>query len=85
MALKLFVGKLAYGILFAILCPLALAYWALALDRAHMIIWPVPNLGVIAFAGLLMSAVLTASGMWALWHHGGGLPMNAFQIGRAHV
>ena len=78
MALRLFVGKMAYGILFVILCPLMLAYWALALDRAQVITWPVPNLGQAAIACLFMSVMLMASGVWALWHHGGGLPMNAF-------
>lgn len=69
-------ARLAYGGFFTVLVPLALMAWAWAASS---------NVGLPAMqsttGGLLLCAVgatFLVGGWWALWHHGGGLPMNAF-------
>ncbi len=69
-------GKVLYGLLFAIALPIALVLWAgatsgtihLATPRWPLIGWTVTGLGI----ALMLEA------MRELWSRGGGLPMNAY-------
>jgi protein-S-isoprenylcysteine O-methyltransferase Ste14 len=70
------IGRIAYGALFVLLLPLALAAWAARLDR--LIPLPMPP---IAWAGpwvAVAGLALMLAGTQALWRHGHGLPMSAF-------
>jgi hypothetical protein len=62
--------------LFCALLPVLLMLWA----RATADVVTLPPYGSPALAILLVIAggFLLLVGMWALWRHGGGLPMNAF-------
>jgi prolipoprotein diacylglyceryltransferase/protein-S-isoprenylcysteine O-methyltransferase Ste14 len=70
------IGKLAYGMLFTVLLPLLLAFWATALDRRVEL----PDIGshaaglAIAFAG----AILVVAAVAGLRVRGGGWPMSPF-------
>jgi protein-S-isoprenylcysteine O-methyltransferase Ste14 len=70
------VGKVLYGLFFAVLLPVLLVAWAGATAAAvHAPGWRAPFVGsALAAAG----AVLIVAGWASLWRHGGGLPMNAF-------
>jgi hypothetical protein len=74
--LRLALLKVAYGALFVVVLPLLLWKWAEQLDRWVPLHVPqVAPLGQILVAG---GALLMVAGMYALWRHGGGLPMSAF-------
>lgn len=75
-------ARVAYGAIFMLLWPGLLAAWAIGLDQAAFVTWPVPLPIWLAVAGLAAGIILMASGMRALWVHGGGLPMNAFPPAR---
>jgi protein-S-isoprenylcysteine O-methyltransferase Ste14 len=73
---KATLGKLLYGLGFAVVLPVALAAWAHALA---------PRVTLRAYESFPVGAALGAVGvavvllaMRALWTHGGGLPMNAY-------
>lgn len=67
-------GKVAYGAIFTLIVPALLAVWAWLLPvNLPAVRWPVAGLSLAA-SGLL----LVLGGMWALWHWGKGLPMNAY-------
>lgn len=74
--LKGALGKVLYGALFVVALPLALVAWA----RATAPIVTLPSLRSIpvGLAFLVPGVLLMVSGWWALYRHGGGLPMNAF-------
>ncbi|MFO0760288.1 MAG: prolipoprotein diacylglyceryl transferase family protein [Byssovorax sp.] len=71
-----FTGKLAYGALFVLGVPALLFAWA----RATEPLVPLPAISSPPLGIALIAAglALLLAGMWALWAHGGGLPMNAF-------
>lgn len=69
-------GALAYGALFVVVLPLLLAAWA---RHSQIVVrWPVPLPSWLGAALVGTGAALTIAGWFALWRHGGGLPMNAF-------
>ncbi|MCC7423184.1 MAG: prolipoprotein diacylglyceryl transferase [Planctomycetaceae bacterium] len=70
------IGRIAYGMLFCVFIPLALAFWAVRLD----LITRLPKVHSVSVGVVLTAAGLSlmSAGMLALWRHGGGLPMNAF-------
>ncbi len=75
-------GKVLYGALFAVVLPVLLCVWARA--TAGVVRIPVPR-SLPAGATLAgCGALLMVSGWYALYRHGGGLPMNAFRRPR-HV
>jgi protein-S-isoprenylcysteine O-methyltransferase Ste14 len=70
------IGKILYGILFAVVIPVILVIWTMQLDRlisVPAVQWPVAG-ALSVVAGL----ALMAFGMSALRKYGKGLPMNAF-------
>lgn len=73
-------GKVLYGAVFMVLVPVALAAWAMALDR---------RCGQLGFESAWVGGALVALGValaaWAMWNlrtRGGGLPMNAYPTTR---
>jgi Prolipoprotein diacylglyceryl transferase/PAP2 superfamily/Phospholipid methyltransferase len=71
-------GQCAYAGLFVVVWPGLLAYCAIRLDASEFPFWPQPF--PMAF-GVFLAAIgmsVVATSMWALWHKGNGLPMNAF-------
>ena len=69
-------SRAAYGAVFAIVTPAALAAWARGSRSAvHLPVVHLPAFGVALFAG---GAAIMLIAMSALWRRGGGLPMNAF-------
>ncbi len=76
MAVRPSLGKALYALVFVVVLPLALAWWAAALARSVALpAYASPTVGgVVLAAGVL----LVAAGMVALWTQGGGLPMNAY-------
>jgi len=71
-------GQCAYAGLFVVAWPGLLAYCAMRLDASEFRFWPQPF--PMAFGVVLAAAgfVIIGISMWALWHKGNGLPMNAF-------
>ena len=69
-------GKLLYGALFVVALPALLVAWA----RATSSIVTLPSLHSLPIGAAIggTGALLMVSGWWALYRHGGGLPMNAF-------
>lgn len=67
-------GKAAYGAVFVVVLPVALAAWCGAVDVAPPPLRSVAGGAVLATLGALAMGM----GMLALWRIGGGLPMNAF-------
>jgi protein-S-isoprenylcysteine O-methyltransferase Ste14 len=68
--------RLLYGVLFVLVLPAGLALWAHF--AANAVRLPMPHAPVAAAMVAMLSIVLIAAGMLALWRSGGGLPMNAF-------
>ena len=67
-------AKLLYGLLFVVLLPLLLVLFSARVE-VDVALAPLPVPGV-ALAVIGLAAMLW--GMWDLWRHGRGLPMNAF-------
>ncbi len=69
-------GKFLYGFLFTVLLPAGLVLWAgkaghaVSLPAVQSDTW-----GMLLFAA---GVLLLLAGMYALWHYGKGLPMNAY-------
>jgi phosphatidylglycerol:prolipoprotein diacylglycerol transferase len=74
---KILLGKVLYGIFFAILVPLFLFFWAASLDKAKSVNLPAPDWPIFALV-IAVGALLVIKGMRDLLVLGGGLPMNAF-------
>jgi protein-S-isoprenylcysteine O-methyltransferase Ste14 len=69
-------GKVLYGLLFIVILPLYLAIWADTVGaRVNLPAPALPSVG-LALAGV--GGVLMIAGIWMLFIHGGGLPMNAY-------
>jgi phosphatidylglycerol:prolipoprotein diacylglycerol transferase len=70
------VGKLLYGLLFAVVLPALLVAWARSTEAVvHAPSWHDSRLGIGLCA---MGALSMIAGWLSLWRLGGGLPMNAF-------
>jgi membrane-associated phospholipid phosphatase len=69
-------GKALYGAAFVLFLPALLTAWAILTRDAVPL--PPPQVPWLGWVLVLSGAALMASGMAALWIHGGGLPMNAF-------
>lgn len=69
-------GKLAYGLLFNVVLPLALWRWAVALDAFVRLPVPVSGFAALGFVAVGLAMIVTAS--WVLRTRGGGLPMNPY-------
>jgi protein-S-isoprenylcysteine O-methyltransferase Ste14 len=69
-------GKLAYGALFVLLLPVALAAWAHS--TAVVVSAPAVHSDALGMGLTLLGLALISAGMLSLWMTGGGLPMNAF-------
>ncbi|HEY6249791.1 MAG TPA: prolipoprotein diacylglyceryl transferase family protein [Candidatus Angelobacter sp.] len=69
-------AKILYGALFMILLPGLLLLWARAAQSN--IAMPVYGSATVGGFFALAGLVLMLAGMFELWRHGGGLPMNAF-------
>jgi prolipoprotein diacylglyceryltransferase/protein-S-isoprenylcysteine O-methyltransferase Ste14 len=74
--LKGALGKILYGALFVVLLPVALVAWARA--TAPVVTLPVIHSAPLGGAFVGAGALLILGGWYALYRHGGGLPMNAF-------
>lgn len=73
---KDFLGKLSYSLVFMVLLPLGLITWANS--ASHVVMLPAI---LSPFWGTVLSAIgvlLMATGMYALWQYGDGLPMNGY-------
>jgi protein-S-isoprenylcysteine O-methyltransferase Ste14 len=70
------VGELLYGLLFAVIVPLALIAWAGKLDQRLAL--PALHFAAAGAAVAFTGFAIMAAGMWSLVVRGGGLPMNAF-------
>ncbi len=69
-------GKIVYSLIFLVLLPALLTFWAKLADHAVTL----PAVQSELWGALLsgVGACLILAGMWALWRHGKGLPMNAY-------
>lgn len=69
-------SRLAYGALFIVVLPLALALWAARLDR----LVPLPATGAPLAGAIvaMLGGALMAAAAAALWIHGRGLPMSPY-------
>jgi len=74
--LKGALGKLLYGALFVVALPAALLAWIRA--TAGIVTAPVLHAPILGGAFVGTGALLVLGGWYALYRHGGGLPMNAF-------
>jgi protein-S-isoprenylcysteine O-methyltransferase Ste14 len=70
------VGKSAYAILFIAIIPALLIVWAIA--TADIVPLAVPTFRWAGFVVLTLGVFLMLAGTWALWFHGGGLPMGPY-------
>ncbi|MEJ2178322.1 MAG: methyltransferase, partial [Gammaproteobacteria bacterium] len=70
------IGKLAYATLFVAIIPPLLVAWAIA--TADIIPLPVPPFRFVGFILVAVGVFLMLAGTWALWFHGGGLPMSPY-------
>jgi prolipoprotein diacylglyceryltransferase/protein-S-isoprenylcysteine O-methyltransferase Ste14 len=68
--------KLAYGVLFAVVVPLLLAWWARALDRVVQL--PAFRFPAIGIALAASGVAIILAGIWALRRYGNGWPMSPF-------
>lgn len=69
-------GKIAYSLLFMVLLPALLYWWAVRLDGLIVLpVWQSTPGGAVLLA---LGGALMAAGMYALWRYGHGLPMNAY-------
>jgi protein-S-isoprenylcysteine O-methyltransferase Ste14 len=69
-------GKVLYGLLFAVLIPIILIFWA---KHTHDVVTlPLPDKLLFGWIPLITGVIFICSGIWSLWHSGKGLPMNAF-------
>ncbi|MBL7797627.1 MAG: prolipoprotein diacylglyceryl transferase [Saprospiraceae bacterium] len=71
-----FQGKIAYALLFVAVLPAWLAFWAMRV--AHAVTLPAVHAAGWGLAMVGAGLVLLLGGMYALWHYGKGLPMNAY-------
>jgi len=71
-----FTGKFLYGLLFVVLFPIFLIFWAKNLEK--LIIWQTPKLELIGAVSISLGIALMIKGMFDLIVLGKGLPMNAF-------
>jgi protein-S-isoprenylcysteine O-methyltransferase Ste14 len=69
-------GKILYSLAFLVILPAGLALWSCL--AALNISLPAVQSDICGIALLASGAFLMLSGMYALWHFGGGLPMNAY-------
>ncbi len=69
-------GKILYSLAFLVILPAGLALWSRL--AALNISLPAVQSDGYGIALLAAGAFLMLSGMYALWHFGGGLPMNAY-------
>lgn len=69
-------GKFLYAFLFVAALPTALVAWARATER--VVFFPALHAPTAGIAVASLGALLMVAGWFALWRHGGGLPMNAF-------
>ncbi len=73
-------GKLLYGVLFCVIIPAYLAFWATRLEFLSLPAVPdAPSVGLVLLG---LGITFMVSGITALWVHGGGLPMNAYPPSR---
>jgi protein-S-isoprenylcysteine O-methyltransferase Ste14 len=70
------VGKTIYSLLFMVILPALLVVWARATDSVVGL--PAVHSEVWGAVLVLLGVILLASGMYALWYFGKGLPMNAY-------
>ena len=71
-----FTGKVLYSLTFLVLLPATLYFWTRY--TANSVTLPGIHSEVFGTAGIATGMFLMLSGMYALWHFGGGLPMNAY-------
>lgn len=71
-----FWGKVAYALVFLALLPVWLAFWTIQVE--HAVSLPVVQATGWGLALAGMGLLLMLTGMYALWHYGKGLPMNAY-------
>ena len=60
------IGQWLYGMLFCVLLPLGLAWWAWGLDRTATRFWPVPLSRAVGGMLLALGLVLMGGAMWRL-------------------
>ena len=71
-----FTGKVLYSLTFLVVLPAVLYFWAR--HTAGAVTLPGIHSEIFGAAGMAAGIFLMLSGMHALWHFGGGLPMNAY-------
>ncbi|MGO8950410.1 MAG: prolipoprotein diacylglyceryl transferase family protein [Ktedonobacterales bacterium] len=71
-----FAGKALYGVLFVVIIPSIVIYWASILDET--IDWPVVKLPILAVCVVIGGMLMILKGMLDLMYWGQGLPMNAY-------
>lgn len=69
-------GKVLYSLTFLVVLPAVLYFWAR--HTAGAVTLPGIHSEIFGAAGMAAGIFLMLSGMYALWHFGGGLPMNAY-------
>ncbi len=69
-------GKVLYSLTFLVVLPAVLYFWAR--HTAGAVTLPGIHSEIFGAAGMAAGIFLMLSGMHALWHFGGGLPMNAY-------
>jgi protein-S-isoprenylcysteine O-methyltransferase Ste14 len=76
LAVRGLAARIAYAGLFCAVLPVLLVLWARA--TADVVTLPAYGSPALAFLPAIAGGLLLAAGMYSLWRHGGGLPMNAF-------
>ena len=69
-------ARIGYAALFCAVLPVLLMLWARA--TADVVTLPAYGSPALSLLLAITGGLLLLVGMWALWRHGGGLPMNAF-------